>query len=60
MYIDSIISTIEGLHHPSCKSLVSAKKIWFPVVAHSAEYRILLQTLPIHRFFSWGGGLRVG
>jgi hypothetical protein len=33
MYINSII---EGLHHPSFKSLVSAKKIWFPAVAHCA------------------------
>jgi hypothetical protein len=33
LYINSII---EGLHHPSFKSLVSAKKIWFPTVAYSA------------------------
>ncbi len=29
-------STSQGLHHPSFKSLVSAKKIWFCVAAHSA------------------------
>ncbi len=29
MYINS---TSKGLHHPSFKSLVSAKKIWFPTV----------------------------
>jgi non-homologous end joining protein Ku len=29
-------STSKGLHHPIFKSLVSAKKIVFPAVAHSA------------------------
>ncbi len=29
-------SNSEGLHHPSFKSLVCAKKIWLSAVAHSA------------------------
>ncbi len=33
MYINS---TNAGLHHPSIKSLVSAKKFWFFAVAHGA------------------------
>jgi hypothetical protein len=33
MYINSIS---ESLHHPSFKSMASAKKIWFSAVAHSA------------------------
>jgi hypothetical protein len=37
MYLDS---TYEGLHHPSFKSLVYARKIGFPALAHSTE-RIL-------------------
>jgi hypothetical protein len=29
-------STSKGLHHPSFKSLVSPKEIWFPAVVRSA------------------------
>ncbi len=42
MYIIQYMNnTIEGLHHPSIKSLVSEeKKIWFPAVAHNSAVRI--------------------
>jgi hypothetical protein len=44
--LEKCMYTVEGLHHPNFKSLVSAKKkIWFTAVVHSAMRILNLNNL---------------